>query len=191
MKETTLLVKNMVCSRCITAVEEILKDMAIPYTHVQLGEVETVSPLDDTRRAALAAKLNSMGFDIIDTKVGAIIEKIKQLIIARARNQVAGKDARLKLSTYLSDRLHHEYTYLSNLFSSVVSRTIENYFIEQRIEYVKELLVYGELNLSEIAAQLEYSSTAHLSAQFKKITGLTPSHYKQVGAQKRKGIDEV
>lgn len=191
MKDTTLLVKNMVCNRCITAVENILTAADIPFTNVQLGEIETVNPLDDSQRDNLSSKLKGIGFDIIDTKVSAIIEKIKQLIISRARNLVDDKEARLKLSTYISNHVHHEYTYLSNLFSSIEIRTIENYFIEQRIEYVKELLVYGELNLSEIALQLEYSSTAHLSAQFKKITGLTPSHYKQVGLEKRKSLDKV
>jgi AraC-like DNA-binding protein len=135
--------------------------------------------------------LNKIGFTLIDSKVSAIIEKVKKLTISRARNQVDEKEARLKLSTFLTNHVHHEYTYLSNLFSSIENRTIENYFIEQRIEYVKELLVYGELTLSQIALELEYSSTAHLSGQFKKVTGLTPSHYKQIGVEKRKGLDQV
>src|ERR1044071_2782681 len=97
----------------------------------------------------------------------------------------------MKLSDYLSSKLHHEYTYVSSLFSSIEGRTIENYYIEQRIEQAKELLTYGEMTLSQIALELEYSSTAHLSSQFKKITGLTPSHFKQIGAQKRKAIDQV
>ena len=118
-------------------------------------------------------------------------EKIKKLVIRRARNLATEEDAKLKLSNYLSSALHHDYSYLSNLFSSIEGRTIENYFIEQRIEYVKELLVYDEMTLSEIALQLEYSSTAHLSAQFKKVTGLTPSHYKKIGIEKRKALDHV
>ena len=96
-----------------------------------------------------------------------------------------------KLSIYLSQNLHHEYTYLSSFFSSVEGRTIENYFIEQRIEKVKELLVYKEMSLSEISFELEYSSVAHLSNQFKKITGLTPSHFKEVGSARRKMLDQV
>ena len=101
------------------------------------------------------------------------------------------KERKTKLSAYLSQHLHHEYTYLSSFFSSVEGRTIENYFIEQRIEKVKELLVYKEMNLSQIAFDMEYSSVAHLSSQFKKITGLTPSHFKQVGSIRRKLLDKV
>ena len=101
------------------------------------------------------------------------------------------KENKTKLSNFLSDKLHHEYTYLSSFFSSVEGRTIENYFIEQRIEKAKELLVYGQMTLSEIAYELEYSSVPHLSSQFKKITGLTPSHFKQVGMQKRKSLDHI
>ena len=124
-------------------------------------------------------------------RTGGMIEKIKQLIILKARNKLDEKESKLKLSAYLSNHLHHEYTYLSSLFSSVEGRTIENYFIEQRIENAKELLIYGQMTLSEIAMELEYSSTAHLSSQFKKITGLTPSHFKEVGAARRKALDKV
>ena len=181
----------MVCNRCISAVEDILNNMAIPFKSVQLGEVELKSALKDTEKDALAEQLELTGFQLIDSRISGIIEKIKKLTIQRARNQVNEDDAKLKLSTFLSNHLHHEYTYLSSIFSSVESRTIENYFIEQRIEYVKELLVYGELTLSEIAMKLEYSSTAHLSGQFKKVTGLTPSYYKQLGTNKRRSLDEV
>ena len=112
--------------------------------------------------------------------MSSIIEKIKKLVIKKARNEAGESEDKIKLSNYLSDHLHHEYTYLSSLFSSVEGRTIENFFIEQKIERVKELLVYNELNLTEIAYLMHYSSVAHLSAQFKKVTGLTPSHFKQL-----------
>lgn len=191
MSETTLLVRNMVCNRCIMAVEGTLNDLDISFKKVQLGEIELTSPLSTSQKDTLTTRLNAIGINLIDSKATGIIEKVKALAINRARNKVTENDARLKLSTYLTSHIHHEYSYLSNLFSSIESRTIENYFIEQRIEYVKELLVYGELSLSEIALELEYSSTAHLSAQFKKVTGLTPSHYKQIGVEKRKGLDQV
>src|SRR5436190_21351590 len=123
--------------------------------------------------------------------MSGLVEKIKQLVIKKARNEVSEKERKTKLSVYLSQHLHHEYTYLSSFFSSVEGRTIENYFIEQRIEKAKELLVYGQMTLSAIAYELEYSSVAHLSSQFKKITGLTPSYFKQVGTQKRKSLDHI
>jgi AraC-like DNA-binding protein len=173
------------------AVTEILNDVDMPFEKVILGEVHLKRPLKVREMEVLREKLKEIGFELIDTKGSGIIEKIKQLVIQKARNEVSEDVARMKLSTYIADSLHHEYTYLSNLFSSVENRTIENYFIEQRIEYVKELLVYGELTLSEIADKLDYSSTAHISAQFKKVTGLTPSHYKKIGAEKRRSIDEV
>lgn len=190
MKET-LFVKNMVCNRCIIAVEEILKSTSIPFSEVRLGEIEVGNSLNEVQRHELESQLQKIGFSLINSKGSSIIEKIKQITMSKARNQVGEKEARLKLSTLLSDKLHYEYSYLSNLFSSIENRTIESYFIEQRIEYAKELLVYGELNLSAIALELEYSSTAHISAQFKKITGLTPTHFKQIGADKRRNLDQV
>jgi AraC-like DNA-binding protein len=139
----------------------------------------------------VGAELAKIGLELIDNRTSGMIERIKQLVIKRARAETGGSDKKMKLSAYLSQHLHHEYTYLSSFFSSVEGRTIENYFIEQRIEKVKELLVYKEMTLSEISFELEYSSVAHLSNQFKKITGLTPSHFKQVGTQKRKLLDKI
>jgi AraC-like DNA-binding protein len=116
---------------------------------------------------------------------------MKQLLIKKARNEAGETENRMKLSSYLSQKLHHEYTYLSSLFSSVEGRTIENFFMHQRIERVKELLVYNEMTLATIAFEMDYSSVAHLSNQFKQLTGLTPSHFKQLGSVKRKLIDQV
>jgi AraC family transcriptional regulator len=139
----------------------------------------------------LTEKLNKIGFEIIDNYTGGLIEKIKSLVIKRARNEVDETENKIKLSNYLSGKVNHEYTYLSSLFSSVEGRTIENYFIEQRIEKAKELLIYGQLTLSQIAFDLEYSSVAHLSTQFKKITGLTPIYLKEIGREKRKSLDKI
>jgi YesN/AraC family two-component response regulator len=133
--------------------------------------------------------LESLGFEIIDDKKSRIIEKIKNTIIDLVHHQ--DNDVKINLSDVLSDKLHHDYNYLSNLFSEVEGTTIEKYFIAQKVEKVKELLVYDELSLSEIANRLNYSSVAYLSNQFKKVTGLTPSHFKQIKEDKRKPLDKV
>jgi AraC family transcriptional regulator len=191
MPSTSLLVKNMVCHRCKLAVEDILQSEKIPFQKVSFGEIHfSAEPLQD-QKDRLTEKLNKIGFEIIDNYTGGLIEKIKQLVIKRARNEVDETENKIKLSNYLSEKVNHEYTYLSSLFSSVEGRTIENYFIEQRIEKAKELLIYGQLTLSQIAFDLEYSSVAHLSTQFKKITGLTPTYFKEIGREKRKSLDKI
>jgi len=191
MSATILLVKNMVCQRCIMAVETILQQEAIPFHKVVFGEIHLVNPITLEQKNNLAATLTNIGFELIDNHTSGLIEKIKQLVIKRARNEMDAGDQKTKLSIYLAEELHHEYTYLSSLFSAIEGRTIENYFIEQRIEKAKELLVYDQLTLSQIAFQLDYSSVAHLSTQFKKVTGLTPTYFKELGTQKRKGLDVV
>ncbi len=191
MPSITLLVKNMVCHRCVLAVEDILQNESIPFQKVIFGEIHLLAELSPAKKESLMKKFDEIGFELIDNHSTALIEKIKLLVIKRARNEGDEADSKIKLSHYLSDRVNHEYTYLSSLFSSVEGRTIENYFIEQRIEKAKELLIYGQLTLSQIAFDLEYSSTAHLSAQFKKITGLTPTHFKEIGIAKRKSLDTI
>jgi AraC family transcriptional regulator len=191
MSSTTLLIKNMVCNRCILAVEHILQNEAIPFQKVSFGEIHLVDELSKDQNERLKKPLTKIGFEIIDNYTGGLIEKIKNLVIKRARNEVNETESKIKLSHYLSQKVNHEYTYLSSLFSSVEGRTIENYFIEQRIEKAKELLIYGQLTLSQIAFDLEYSSVAHLSTQFKKITGLTPTYFKEIGMAKRKSLDKI
>jgi len=181
----------MVCHRCVLSVEDILIKAAIPFHKVMVGEIHLCDILPDTQRHLLKSDLEKIGLELIDNRIGGLIEKIKQLVIKKARNEVADKERPIKLSTYLVSHLHHEYTYLSSLFSDTEGRTIENFFIHHRIEKAKELLVYGQLNLSEIAFELDYSSVAHLSGQFKKITGLTPSHFKEIGMAKRKTLDQI
>ena len=187
----TLLVKNMVCRRCVMTVEDILTKANVKFDSVQLGEIHLNNELPESKRELLSNELSKVGFELIDNRASGLVEKIKQMTIKKARNEVAETEQKLNLSQYLSAKLHHEYTYLSSLFSSVEGRTIESFFIHQRVERAKELLVYGEKTLSEIADKLDYSSIAHLSAQFKKITGLTPSHFKQIGAEKRKTLDGI
>ncbi len=186
-----LAVKNMVCHRCILAVEKILEEEKIPFQQVVFGEIFLQDEIDADRKSRLNERLTGIGFELIDNHLTALIEKTKQLIIKKARNEVDGKEKHFNLSAYLTDKMHYEYTYLSKQFSLIEGRTIENYFIEQRIEKAKEMLVYGNKSLSEIAFELEYSSTAHLSTQFKKVTGLTPSHFKGIGVEKRKALDKI
>jgi AraC family transcriptional regulator len=191
MPATILLVKNMVCHRCVLAVEDILRQAGINFNKVLFGEIHLANEITSEQKEILREKLSGVGFELIDNQLGGLVEKIKALVIKKARNEAEESNNKIKLSEYLSRKLHHEYTYLSSLFSSVEGRTIEAFFIEQRIEKAKELLIYGQLTLSQIAFDLDYSSVAHLSNQFKKITGLTPSYFKQIGAQKRKALDKI
>jgi AraC family transcriptional regulator len=184
-------IKNMVCYRCILTVKGILDDLDLPYNDIKLGEVHFEKPLSEDQKKQIKDKLEPTSLELIDNRLNQLIEKAKNLIIQKARNEVPDEEKKHKMSSYLADKLAIDYSYLSNLFSSVEGRTIEKYFIEQRIEKAKELLVYGQLNLSEIAYQLDYSSVAHLSSQFKKTTGLTPSHFKEIGKSKLKSLDQI
>lgn len=191
MPSNMVLVKNMVCHRCVLSVEDILEKAEVPFQKVVIGEIHLSHELSREQKEILSERLNSIGLELIDNHMSGLIEKIKLFAMQKARNEVDKKEGKLNLSIYLSEKLNYEYTHLSSLFSAVEGRTIENYFIEQRIEKVKELLVYRQMTLSEIAYELDYSSTAHLSAQFKKTTGLTPSHFKEIGIAKRQALDKV
>jgi AraC-like DNA-binding protein len=182
-------IKNMVCARCEMAVETLLDEMNISVSSIKLGEVEISKILDDTEKKLLAEKLKSLGFELLDDKISKTIERIKNLIVNVVHHQ--NEQLKVNLSHYLADDLKQDYSMLSNLFSETEGVTIEHYFIAQKIEKVKELLIYNELSLSEIAFQLNYSSVAHLSNQFKKTTGITPTQFKQLKEKKRKQIDEV
>ena len=186
---TTLFIKNMVCNRCIMVIQSELNKLSFNVINIKLGEVTLEKEPTPEERKNLNQVLISLGFQIIDDKKGSTIEKIKNIIIEMVHYQ--DSNVKTNLSDVLSSRLHHDYNYLSNLFSEVEGTTIEKYFIAQKVERVKELLVYDELSLSEIAFQLNYSSVAYLSNQFKKVTGLTPSHFKQIREDKRKPLDEV
>lgn len=186
-----ILVKNMFCHRCIVSVADILDKAAIPYYRVLFGEIHLVNELSVERMENLSAKLMTVGFELIDSRMSGLIEKIKMLVIKKARNEDDTTEIKLNLSAYLSEKLNYEYTHLSSSFSAVEGRTIENFFIAQRIEKAKELLVYGEMTISEIAFKLDYNSTAYLSNQFKKTTGLTPSYFKEFGITKRKALDKI
>ena len=184
-----LYIKNMVCHRCVVAVENIFKHLNISYLSVILGEVEVAGKLPAETLEKLDAALQNLGFERIEDRKSRIIEKVKTEIVYLVHH--SGEVLNTNLSNWLSDKLHYDYTYLSNLFSEVEGTTIEKYYISQRIEKVKELLVYDELTLTQIADKLGYSSAAYLSGQFKKVTGLTPSQFKAQGIHLRKTLDEV
>lgn len=186
---STLYIKNMVCNRCILVVEQELHKAGIPVTKVTLGEIELSETPQDEQLQKFTNALEQLGFELIDNKKSRLIEQIKNTI--RQYVHYTDEQPKHNLSEILSKELQHDYNYLSNLFSEVEGTTIEKYLIAQKIEKVKELLVYDELSLSEIAQQLHYSSVAYLSNQFKKVTGLSPSHFKQIKADKRKPIDQV
>jgi AraC-like DNA-binding protein len=179
----------MVCNRCIIVVKQVLETLKLPYTDIDLGEVVIATTLTKEKKLLLSQKLANVGFELIDDKGSKLIEKIKTLIISLVQDR--DNELQINLSDYLSQTLHQDYHALSSQFSSIEGITIEKYYILQKIERVKELLVYGELSLSEIAYQMNYSSTAHLSSQFKKVTGLTPSHFKKIKDNKRKPLDQL
>lgn len=179
----------MVCSRCKMVVKDELKKFGLNPISVELGEVIVLEELNKTQKIQLNQVLLSFGFVLIDDKKSRYIEKIKNVIV----ELVHYKEEQIKtnLSEHISHKLNHDYNYLSNLFSEVEGTTIEQYFILQKIEKVKELLVYDELSLSEIAMQMNYSSVSYLSKQFKKVTGFTTTHYKQLKERKRTPIEEL
>jgi len=185
-----LFIKNMVCNRCILVVQQELDKLDIPYSKIELGDVELQQAPAQEKLDLLETQLHNLGFELLDDKKTALVEKIKTTII----RLIHGDDNEVlntKLSVVLQEAIQVDYHYLSTLFSAMEGLTIEKYVILQRIERVKELLQYGELNLSEIADSLGYSSVQHLSQQFKKITGLTPTGYKQLKDNNRKPLDKV
>ncbi|RZL49430.1 MAG: AraC family transcriptional regulator [Pedobacter sp.] len=185
-----LYIKNMVCDRCKMVVKTELEKLGFNPIYVTLGEVEIAEKQVNTKQiTALQLMLNGFGFELLTDKKKQLVEQIKAIIIELAHY---GTDAlKVNLSAYLSEKLVVDYTHLSAIFSEVEQSTIEKYFIKQKIEKVKELLSYGEISLSEIANLLNYSSVAHLSAQFKKITGQTPSQYKSNQKVVRKTLDQI
>jgi YesN/AraC family two-component response regulator len=188
-KQKTIFIKNMVCQRCVMTVENILNDLGIPFNKVTLGKVDLLKKPANTELNNIQKELNHVGFELIDTRVNKIIEDVKQAVIEYL---ALGMDSQnLKLSSFITNKIPYDYSYLSDLFSSIEGKTIEQFFILQRIEKVKELLVYDQLSLTEISYQTGFSSVHHLSSQFKKVTGLTPSHFKKIGIEKRKSIDRV
>ena len=185
----TIYIKNMVCNRCIIIVKSTFKDLGLHPLKVELGEVELQENNISSLKKLLIQELQSFGFELLDNKKTKTIEKVKNLITDLIQNK--NNNLNTNLSDYLTREIYQDYNSLSNLFSEVEGITIEKYYILQKIEKVKELLVYNELTLSEIAFQLNYSSVSYLSNQFKKVTGLTPSHFKKLRTIKRKPLEEL
>lgn len=182
-------IKNMISSRCITQVEQILKDMDIDYTQVILGEATINQELSLIQELELKNKLVKTGLELMDDHKTILSEKIKLIIIDMIH--YTDESIKVNFSVYLSEKLNHNYTYLSNVFRSINGMTIQQFIIINKIEKIKELLLYGELNLSEISYKLNYSSIAHLSNQFKKVTGITPSYFKHNEGKNRIPIDSL
>ena len=182
-------IKNMVCIRCQMVVRADLERLGIGYTYVNIGETNIIGEPSHAQLAKLDRELRKSGLELMDDKKSILVEKIKPSIIALVH--YTEEQIKVNLSDYLSEKLSLDYTYLANLFCEVKGTTIENFYLKHKIEKVKELIVYDELNLTEIAYKMHYSSVAHLSNQFKKITGLTPSHFKKLKKKRRKTLEDV
>lgn len=179
----------MVCNRCKMAVQTELEKVGLEPLSLELGEIALKQSPETQQLKELEKSLTFLGFELIDNQKSRLIEQIKTEIIKLVHYTDTTNS--LKLSVILADHLHHDYSYLSNLFSSVEGTTIEKYYIAQKIEKVKELLIYNEFSLSEISYQLGYSSVAHLSAQFKQVTGMTPSAFKRLQGNKRRNLEDI
>ena len=171
------------------AVKVALKQLDLHFIMVDLGEVEVMEEISVEQRAELKRILLQSGLELMDDKRAVLIEKIKNAIVQMVHHTDEG--IKVNFSSFLSEKLNYDYTYLSNLFSEVQGTTIEKFIIFHKIERIKELIIYGELNITEIAYKMNYSSVAHLSNQFKKVTGLPPSHFKQLKDKRRNPIEEI
>ncbi len=179
----------MVSTRCKMAVKEALKKLGLHFIVVDLGEVEVMETLTLEQRNELKLNLLDSGLELMDDKKAMLIERIKNVIIEQVHH--SDEVMKVNFSVFLSEKLDHDYTYLANLFSEVQGTTIEKFLISHKVERIKELIIYGEHNITEIAWKMNYSSVAHLSNQFKKVTGLSPSHFKQLKTKRRNPIEEI
>ena len=182
-------IKNMVCIRCQIVVKSELEKLGLNPVDVKIGEADIVGNIPQEKLEQLDVALRKSGLQLMDNKKSILVEKIKTAIIELVHYRE--EQIKVNLSEYLSEKLNYDYTYLANLFSEVKGITIEKFYLTHKIEKVKELIVYDELNLSEIAFKMHYSSVAHLSNQFKKFTGLTPSHFKQLKNKRRSTLEDV
>lgn len=182
-------IKYMVSIRCKMIVKSELEKLGLHYKNIELGEVEILDDITPEIKEKLRISLSKSGLELMDDKKSILIEKVKNVIVELVH--YTEENLKVNFSEYLSKKLNYDYTYLSNLFTEVQGTTIEKYIIYHKIERVKELIVYDELNLSEIAWKMHYSSVAHLSNQFKKVTGLTPSHFKKLKEKKRTNLENI
>ena len=190
MNTTTLRIKNMVCPRCIMAVEDIINELGWDIIKIDLGEVIVAKNKNGINWEELKEKLEKIGFELLEDIKIQLVEKIKSLIVQHIHHS-EDEELKINYSDYLATEIGKDYRYLSNLFSDIENVTIERFIILQKIERVKEQIIYDELTLSEIAYKLNYSSVAHLSNQFKQVTGFTPTRFKKLKSHKRKTIDEI
>ncbi len=179
----------MVSARCKIMVKTELKKLGLHFIVVDLGEVEIMETLSASQREELKIALLASGLELMDDKKAMLIEKIKNVVIEMVH--YSEELPKINFSNFLSEKLNYDYTYLANLFSEVQGTTIEQFIISHKIERIKELMIYGELNITEIAQQMNYSSVAHLSSQFKKVTGLSPSHFRQLKDKRRNPIEDI
>lgn len=179
----------MVSDRCKLAVSQELKKLGLHHLNVELGEVEIMENITDEQRDQLRAGLLHTGLELMDDKKAILIEKIKITIIEMIHH--SDENVKYTFSDYLSQKLNYDYTYLSNVFSDTQGTTIEHFVISHKIERIKELIIYNELNITEIARKMNYSSVAYLSNQFKKVTGLSPIHFKKLKNKRRSSIEEI
>ncbi len=184
-----LYIKYMVSNRCKLAVKKDLKRLGLHFIMVDLGEVEIMENISAEQREQIKMALLRSGFELMDNKRAVLIEKIKNIIIEMVHH--SNELIKTNFSNFLSEKLNHDYTYLSNLFSEIQGTTIEQFIIAHKTERIKELIIYGELNITEIAWKMNYSSVAHLSNQFKKMTGLSPSHFKKMKDKRRSPIEDI
>lgn len=182
-------IKYMVSNRCKMAVKKELKKLGLHFIVVDLGEVEIMENISLAQREQLKVVLLRSGLELMDDKRAVLIEKIKNTIIEMVHH--TEEAIKTNFSDFLSEKLNHDYTYLANLFSEVQGTTIAQFMIMHKVERIKELIIYDELNITEIAWKMNYSSVAHLSNQFKKVTGLSPSHFKQLKNKKRNPLEEI
>lgn len=185
----TIYIRNMVCDRCRMVVRELFAELGIETISVELGVVRTTAPVEGEVRKRLGERLQALGFELLDEPKQQLVELVKAEIIRLVHRDDG--NLRVNLSDRLTEATHHEYSQISKLFSETTGTTVEKYFIAQKIERVKELLAYGELTIGEIADRMNYSSAAHLSAQFKSLTGMTPTRFREQAEGHRKPLDKV
>lgn len=182
-------VKNMACESCKVVVKEALEELGIVTVKVELGEIETKEDVSDDEKRKLNRKIKNAGLELLEKKQGVLIEKMRKVMIDYVYN--SDDKPNIKFSVLLSEKLNYSYSYLANFFSEVEATTIEQFIIALKIERIKELILFGDDTFSEIAHKMHYSSVAHLSTQFKKATGLTPSHFKALKENRRITIQNI
>lgn len=187
----TLFIKNMVCARCERTVERLFAALGLPLKNTRLGEVEVEGDLSAVQIESVRRALHSEGFELLNDRTSRLISEVKNLVVQDIHHEAGQKPVAMNFSDFLAKKTGHDYSHLSKLFSAVEGVTIEKYIIAQKIERVKEWLVYDELTLSEIAWRLGYSSSQHLSNQFRQVTGMTPTQFKTSHRHERKHLDHV